>query len=57
MPAALGVALEAFTADDALCSALGSGLVEAITAVRESEVDLFAAHTPEEITAATRWAH
>ena len=57
LPATLGVALEAFAADDTLGSALGSGLVEAITAVRESEIDLFAAHSPEEITAATRWAH
>jgi glutamine synthetase len=57
LPASLAVALEAFTADDTLPSALGPGLVEAIAAVRESEIELFAGHTPEEITAATRWAH
>ncbi len=57
LPATLGAALEAFLTDPTLTDALGPGLVEAITAVRRSEVELFAAHTPEEITAATRWAH
>lgn len=57
LPTTSGAALEAFAADQTLTSALGPGLVAAITAVRQSEIDLFAAHTPEEITAATRWAH
>ncbi len=57
LPATLSAALEAFAADDVLASALGSPLAEAITAVRRSEVDLFAAHSPEEVAAATRWAH
>jgi glutamine synthetase len=57
LPSTLASALEAFTADEVLTATLGSRLVEAITAVRRSEIDLFAAHSPEEVAAATRWAH
>lgn len=57
LPSTLASALEAFTADEVLTEALGSRLVEAISAVRQSEIDLFAAHSPEEVAAATRWAH
>jgi glutamine synthetase len=57
LPSTLASALEAFTADEVLTATLGSRLVEAISAVRQSEIDLFAAHSPEEVAAATRWAH
>jgi glutamine synthetase len=57
LPTSLGAALEAFTADHRLTAELGPALVEAVTAVRESEIDLFAGRSPEEVAAATRWAH
>ena len=40
-----------------LGAAFGKPLVEAITLVRESELELFADASPEEIADATRWAH
>ena len=44
-------------ADEVLTGGAGPALVEAISAVRESEIELFAGASPEEVAAATRWAH
>jgi glutamine synthetase len=57
LPQTLQEALDAFVADDVLTKAFGQPLVEAITAVRTSELELFADAGPEEVAAATRWAH
>ncbi len=57
LPGSLHESLAAFAADDVLGEALGRPLVEAITAVRESELALFEGASAEEIAAATRWAH
>jgi glutamine synthetase len=43
--------------DEALITAYGEPLVAAIRAVRESEMELFADASPEEVAAASRWAH
>ena len=40
-----------------LAAAFGEPLVEAIRAVRESELELFDGASPEEVAAASRWAH
>ena len=40
-----------------LVSAFGEPLAESILAVRESELELFDGASPEEVAAASRWAH
>jgi glutamine synthetase len=40
-----------------LRAAFGDSLVDSIIAVRESEIELFAGASAEEIVRATRWAH
>jgi glutamine synthetase len=57
LPGTLRESLDAFAADDVLASAFGAELVGAIKAVRESELELFADASPEEVAAASRWAH
>ncbi|HEY3529278.1 MAG TPA: glutamine synthetase family protein [Nocardioides sp.] len=57
LPETLREALDAFTADDVLVTAFGEPLVGAISAVRESELELFDGASPEEVAAASRWAH
>jgi len=57
LPGSLREALDAFTADSVLGAALGAPLAGAIRAVRESELELFDGASPEEIAAASRWAH
>jgi len=57
LPTTLREALDLFVADDALVQAFGKPLVDSIVAVRESELELFAEATPEEVAAASRWAH
>jgi glutamine synthetase len=57
LPGTLREAVDAFTQDDVLRAALGEPLVSAITAVRESELELFDGASPEEVAAASRWAH
>jgi glutamine synthetase len=57
LPGTLREALEAFTTDQVLGAAFGEPLVGAIRAVRESELELFDGASPEEIAAASRWAH
>jgi glutamine synthetase len=57
LPTTLREALDLFVADEALVTAFGRPLVDSIVAVRESELELFADATPEEVAAATRWVH
>jgi glutamine synthetase len=57
LPTSLADSLRAFVGDDALAAAFGAELVSSIVAVRESELELFADATAEEIAAATRWLH
>jgi glutamine synthetase len=57
LPSTLRESLDAFLADDVLRTAFGRPLVGAITAVRESEIELFDGMSPEDVAAATRWAH
>jgi glutamine synthetase len=57
LPTTLRQATDAFAADDVLGTAFGEPLAGAIRAVRESELELFEQASPEEIAAASRWAH
>jgi glutamine synthetase len=57
LPGTLRESLDAFTADDVLTAAFGEQLMNAIRAVRESELELFDGASPEEVAAASRWAH
>ena len=57
LPGTLADALAAFTADDVLRAAFGDALVGSITAVRESEIELFAGASPEDVADAVRWTH
>jgi glutamine synthetase len=57
LPGTLREATDAFAADGVLGAAFGEPLMGAIRAVRESELELFEGSTPEEVAAASRWAH
>lgn len=57
LPTTLGVSVSAFRSDPVLGTALGAELVEAVVAVRESEIEQLAEATPEEVADASRWAH
>jgi glutamine synthetase len=57
LPTTLREALDALVGDEVLTTAYGAPLVAAIRAVRESEIDLFADASAEEVAAASRWAH
>jgi glutamine synthetase len=57
LPGSLRESLGAFVKDGVLGAAFGERLTAAIVAVRESELELFADATPEEIAAASRWSH
>jgi glutamine synthetase len=57
LPTTLQASVEAFAADEVLRDALGDSLVNSIIAVRESEMELLAGASAEEIVRATRWAH
>jgi glutamine synthetase len=57
LPDNLRAALDAFASDQVLGTAFGEPLVGAIRAVRESELELFEGSSPEEVAAASRWAH
>ena len=57
LPTTLREATDRFGADRVLAEAFGDPLVGSILAVRESEIELFADATPEEIADATRWVH
>ncbi len=57
LPGTLRESLDAFASDDVLGAVFGTPLTGAIRAVRESELELFDGASPEEIAAASRWAH
>jgi glutamine synthetase len=57
LPDTLREATDAFAADGVLGAAFGAPLVGAIRAVRESELELFDGASPEQVAAASRWAH
>ena len=57
LPTSLQASVEAFGTDEVLRGAFGDSLVDSIIAVRESEIDLFAGASAEEIVRATRWSH
>lgn len=57
LPGTLRESLDAFAKDGVLGAAFGEPLTAAIRAVRESELELFADASPEEVAAASRWAH
>jgi glutamine synthetase len=50
-------ATDALAADHVLGTALGSALIDSVLAVRESEIELFANASAEEVVRAQRWAH
>jgi glutamine synthetase len=57
LPTTLREAVDLFAADEVVRAAFGQPLVDSIVAVRESELELFAEATDEEVAAATRWLH
>jgi glutamine synthetase len=57
LPTSLAESLAAFEADPVLTTAFGADLVESIVAVRQSETELFAHTSEEDLAAATRWLH
>ena len=57
LPGTLRESLDAFASDDVLGAVFGAPLTGAIRAVRESELELFDGASPEEVAAASRWAH
>jgi glutamine synthetase len=57
LPTSLRQAVDLFAADDVIAAAFGAPLVDSILAVRESELELFAGATPEEVADAVRWVH
>ena len=57
LPTTLREATDAFADDQVLATAYGEDLAGAIRAVRESELELFDGASPEEVAAASRWAH
>ncbi len=57
LPTTLREAVDAFSKDEAMWAALGEDLCESIVAIRESELELFADASEQDLAAATRWAH
>jgi glutamine synthetase len=57
LPTSLGEAVDAFARDMSLGAAFGQSLVDAIVAVRRSEIELFAEASDEDVAAALRWVH
>ncbi len=57
LPTTLREAVDAFQGDEALTAALGTDLAASLVAIRESELELFADASDEDLAAATRWAH
>jgi glutamine synthetase len=57
LPTSLRNTVDAFAADELLREALGASLVDSIIAVRESEIELFADASDEDLLRATRWVH
>jgi glutamine synthetase len=57
LPTSLREAVGLFAADDVIAQAFGRPLVDAIVAVRTSELELFDGAGPDEVAAAVRWLH
>ncbi|MDH6142094.1 glutamine synthetase [Kitasatospora sp. GP30] len=57
LPGSLAASLAEFRTSGLLREALGEPLFEAVGAVRQAELELFARHTPDELAAATRWRY
>jgi glutamine synthetase len=57
LPMSLRQATDALAGDQVLRTALGSALIDSLLAVRESEIELFANASAEEIVRALRWTH
>jgi glutamine synthetase len=57
LPTTLRESTDALAADPVLRDALGSALVDSVLAVRESEIELFAEASAEDIVRAFRWSH
>jgi glutamine synthetase len=57
LPTSLRESTDALANDQVLRDGLGSALVDSVIAVRESEIELFADATPEEVVRAQRWTH
>ena len=57
LPGSLGESLAAFRRDEALRAGFGTPLLDAIVAVRESELELFEGASPDDVADITRWAH
>jgi len=57
LPTSLRESTDALAADSVLRSALGSPLIDSVLAVRDSEIELFAEASAEEVVRALRWTH
>jgi glutamine synthetase len=57
LPTTLRESTDALAADPVLRTAFGSALIDSILAVRESEIELFAEASAEEVVRALRWTH
>jgi glutamine synthetase len=57
LPTSLRQSTDALAGDQVLRDGLGSALVDSVVAVRDSEIELFADATPEQVVRAQRWTH
>jgi glutamine synthetase len=57
LPTSLRQSTDALAADQVLRDALGSPLLDSVLAVRESEIELFADASAEEVVRTLRWTH
>lgn len=57
LPTSLRESTDALAGDPVLRAALGKDLIDSVLAVRESEIDLFAEASDEEVVRALRWTH
>jgi glutamine synthetase len=57
LPTSLRLSTDALAADQVLRTALGSALIDSVLAVRESEIELFAEASAEDVVRALRWTH
>jgi glutamine synthetase len=57
LPTTLRESTDALAADPVLRDALGSALIDSVVAVRESEIELFAEASNEDVVRAFRWTH
>jgi glutamine synthetase len=57
LPTSLRESTDALAADQVLRAALGAALIDSVLAVRESEIELFAEASAEEVVRALRWTH